>query len=394
MHNYNKGTKYLEKGNHVKALQFLKKADGDFKEKYLNMGNCYRLMNDYGKAAECYIKANSSDTPHADGRYVPMYTLALNNLGLLEYAIGLDDNATTLYRHALTIDPLYYDALWNLSNSVLRQYFSSDVGEAKDWELGWKLYEYRFKRNIPGNKDIRTEIEQWDGVSSGNTIVVQTEQGLGDKIMFGRYLPLLKEKFARVVVQCHPSLDCLYDDYEIIRDVFEEPAAVGIPICSLAGIFGLADEKWLEGKFNARKFDKGFNIGCVWSGSSTHLNNANRSCSPSYFTGLSDLGNLYSINPGCRVPKGITDISSESWADTASTVLGLDVVVTVDTSIVHLCGTLGVPCIMIQPLVATDFRWGLGHKDNAWYASVTVIENKGWDAAFAEVRKELQCIKK
>lgn len=393
MHNYNRGTKYLEKGNHIKALQFLKKSEGSFKEKYLNMGNCYRLMNDYDKAAECYILANSADVPYADGHHSQMYTLALNNLGMLEYAAGLDDNATAFYRHALTMDPLYYDALWNLSNSVLRRYFSSSVGSEEDWVLGWKLYEYRFKRNI-AEKDIRTEIPQWDGVSSGNTIVVQTEQGLGDKIMFGRYLPLLKEKFARVVVQCHPSLDCLYDDYEIVRSVAEEPGAIGIPICSLAGIFGLVNEKWLEGKFNARKFGEGLNIGCVWSGSTTHLNNANRSCDVSYFRDLSSFGNLYSINPGCRVPKGITDISSTSWSDTASTVLGLDVVVTVDTSIVHLCGTLGVPCIMIQPLKATDFRWGLGHRDTPWYSSVTILENKGWNAVFAEVRKELECIKK
>lgn len=384
MHNYNKGTKYLEKRNPLKALQFFKRSEGEFKEKFLNMGNAYRLLAQYDKAFECYLKANSPSVPFADGKYANMYTLALNNLGLLEYANGNDEDASVLYRHALTIDPLYYDALWNLGSAVLRRYFSSEVGSEEDWTIGWKLYEYRFKRN--GGKELEYATERWDGISSGRKIVVLTEQGLGDKIMFGRYLPLLAKKFSEVIVQCHPSLDCFYSDYRIIRDPIEEIDAVSIPICSLAGIFGIVDERWLEGKFVAKKFT-GFNIGCVWSGSTTHLNNANRSCPSSYFTGLADLGNLYSINPGCKVPKGITDISSTSWSETASTVLGLDLVVTVDTSIVHLCGTLGVPCIMVQPLRETDFRWGLGHSDTPWYNSVVIVENNNnWDEAFSKVR--------
>lgn len=382
MYNYNKGTKYLEKGNVDKALQFLKKAEGDFKEKYLNMGNCYRHFGDDKKAMECYLKANNPDVPYADGTRTVMYTLALNNLGMMEYAFGNDDNAEVLYRHALTIDPLYCDAMWNLSNCLLRQYFS---GREEVGKLGWDLYEYRFKKNAPvGLADV---LPRWDGVSRGNKIVVLTEQGLGDKIMFGRYLRKLEELFDEVVVQCDKSLDVFYSKYTICRDPLEHIDAVAVPICSLAGIFGIVDEKWLEGKFTTRNFD-GFNIGCVWSGSTTHLNNSNRSCPSGHFLDLSSFGSLYSINPGARVPKGIKDISSKDWSETAATVLGLDVVVTVDTSIVHLCGTLGVPCIMLQPLKATDFRWGDGN--NVWYSSVKIVRNNGsWDAVFAEVRKLL-----
>lgn len=382
MYNYNKGTKYLEKGNIEKALQFLKKAEGDFKEKYLNMGNCYRSLGQYKKAYECYTKANDKTVPFADGHFVSAYPLALNNLGLMAYGDGKDDLSEQHYRDALAIDPVYYDALWNLGQTILRKYFSST---GTDWELGWKLYEYRFKRN--NATPIDNVLEPWDRVSCGDKIVVLTEQGLGDKIMFGRYLSHLKKFFNRVIVQCHPSLDCFYSDYEIIRDPVEEVGAVSVPICSLAGIFGLVNEKWLEGKFNARKFSGDFNIGCVWNGSSTHLNNANRSCPTEHFSALSDLGNLYSLNPGARVPKGITDISSKDWSETAANVLGLDLVVSVDTSIVHLCGTLGVPCIMVQPLRETDFRWGRGHADTPWYESVVIVENNNnWSEVFRKVR--------
>lgn len=388
---YNKATKYLEKGNYTKALQFYKKQlqESEFKELYLNMGNAYRMLGRDDEALDCYIKSNDPKLQYCDGRYSPTYPLALNNLGLLAYAKGSDDIAIDLYRSALTVDPLYYDAIWNYGNALLRKYFSSIVGDAEDWSLGWQMYEYRFKR-ASGAVKVDTTIPRWDGVSSGDSIVVLTEQGIGDKIMFGRYISCLREKFSNIWVQCHPSLDWFFSDYKICREVDETDASVSIPMCSLAGIYGLVSEKWITKEINAKTFDS-FSIGCVWSGSHTHRNNHNRSCSSSYFSGLADLGALYSISPTAARAKNITDISSTAWSETAATVRGLDLVVTVDTSIVHLCGTLGVPCIMIQPLAETDFRWGLGFDDTPWYESVRIIQNDGWDSAFKKVR---ECIKK
>lgn len=382
---YNKGTKYLFAGNYTKALQFFKREPLEFKEKYINMGNCYRYFNDLDKAEKCYLKANAVSMPAANGGVKGEYTLALNNLGLIEYARGNDALAIDYYKRALSIDPVYYDCLWNLGNATLRSYFSSPVGNAEEWKLGWTLYEYRFKRVNP--VAISTGLPRWDG-RNGQKIVVLTEQGLGDKIMFGRYISLLAAE-NDVYVQCHPSLDCFYDSYKIVRDCLEVPDAVSIPICSLAGHFGLVDEKWLAGKFVERKFS-GFNIGCVWHGSATHANNRNRSCPSSYFSALAEYGNLYSITPDAKAAANVTALRPTEWSETASIVLGLDLVVTVDTSIVHLCGTLGVPCIMIQPLMETDFRWGLGHSDTPWYESVVIVENNNsWDAAFAQVRKIL-----
>lgn len=385
---YNKGTKYLFAGNYTKALQFFKKEPLEFKEKYLNMGNCYRYFNEFEKAEKCYLLANSSDIPSANSVVRGDYTLALNNLGLLEYARGNDSLAIDYYKHALSIDPLYYDCLWNLGNATLRKYFSSEVGDAEDWKLGWSLYEYRFKRVNPVRVD--NVLPRWDG-RSGNKIVVLAEQGHGDKIMFGRYLSHLSLE-NDVYVQCHPSLDVFFSDYKIVRDPAEVNDAVSVPMCSLAGHFGLVSADWLSGKFTG--VGNG-GIGCVWSGSDTHANNRNRSCPSSYFSSLREYGSLYSLNPAAGSAKSIIDLKPKTWAETCSYILGLDVVVTVDTAIVHLCGTLGVPCIMVQPLVETDFRWGLGHSDTPWYESVVIVgNNNSWDDAFASVRKILECIKK
>jgi tetratricopeptide (TPR) repeat protein len=385
---YNRGTKYLEKKNYLKAISCFKKQlrTHSFKELHLNLANCYRGLNDPSLAQKHYVIANAPSTPFADGSFAEEYSLAMNNLGLLAYWHGDDSLAISWYKKCLTLDPTHADAVWNYGNALLRMSNCSS-------NAGWQAYEYRFKRSGSAVR-IDTSVELWDGVTSGDAICVQTEQGLGDKIMFGRYLPLLAAKFKDVYVVCHPSLDVFYSDYKIVRSVAESGCALTIGICSLAMHFGVVGEKWLEGKFNARKFDQErLNIGVVWSGSPTHSNNANRSCSSHYFSSLANYGNLYNLNPTDVPAKNVAMLKPSTWAETASIVLGLDVVVTVDTSIVHLCGTLGVPCLMIQPIHETDFRWGYGG-NTVWYSSVTVVPNNNWDVAFGDVRRILECLKK
>lgn len=383
---YNRATKYLFAGKYAKALQFFKKEKSEFKELYLNMGNCYRWFNDFDNAEACYVRANSSLVPFFDKSFSPMYPLALSNLGLLEYARGNDSLAADYYVAALEIDPLYYDALWNLGNAILRRHYS---GEEVNVELGWKLYEYRFKRSS-GAVRIDNTVVRWDGVSSGSHIVVLTEQGLGDKIMFGRYLSCLRKLFDKVSVVCHESLDCLFSDYDCYRDAISSGATVSIPLCSLASIFGCVSANWLP-KFTPHDFGPGFHIGCVWSGSSSHANDRNRSVSINYFNRLKQYGNLYNLNPGCTGFKSleITDLGS-----TASYILGLDIVVTVDTSVAHLAGSLGVPCIMVQPLYETDFRWGLGRSSTPWYPSMVIVNHNDFETAFSTVEELIKCIKK
>lgn len=381
---YNRGTKQLNKNNYAKALQFFKKETGYFKELYLNMGNSYRGLGEYAKAMYCYREANKEACPSVETRRGGEYPLALSNMGLLYYAAGDDSKAIECYNRALVLDPLYPEAIWNYSNALLR---------STNCEKGWDMYEYRFKRNS-GAVRIEKYGIAWDGVTAGDSIVVLAEQGLGDKIMFSRYLPKLKEFFDTVYVQCHPSLDCFYKDYNICRDACTSKATYSIGICSLAKIFGVIEVGGWAPSFTANKFGAGLNIGCVWSGSLTHANNKNRSCVSSYFSSLSNYGNLYSLSPDAPAAKNITALSSKSWEETASNILGLDCVVSVDTSIVHLCGTLGVPCIMVQPLRETDFRWGYGGK-NVWYDSVvTVPNNNSWDSTFKHVHSLLDIIKK
>ena len=388
MQNYNRATKYLEKGNPEKALQFYKRQlkEYGFKECYLNMGNSYRLLGNDAEAIKCYIKANASDTPFSDNTF-GAYDNALGNLGLLEYTYGNDDSAIAYYTAALEKNPLHFDSIWNYSNALLRKHCSL---EEVDVASAWKMYEYRFKRSSPTKID--TRIVRWDGISSGKSIVVLAEQGMGDKFMFGRYIHCLRDYFSEIWVQCPEEMEDIFSEYFTCQEI--PNVECSIPICSLAGIFGNSDEDWLVGKFGTRKFagDR-MKIGIEWAGSATHSNNKYRSVPPSSFLDLLEFGDLYSIRSGAEAVRGVVALNACSWAESAEIVNGLDLIISVDTSIVHLAGSLGRECWMLQPSKETDFRWGnnaMG-ENNVWYDSVKVIRNhNNWANVFAEVRARLE----
>lgn len=395
MQRYVKATKLLNLNKAAKAIPLYKSylKEFNYKEPWLNLGNCYRLVDDLASAEKCYLRANSPDTPTFENKFVE-YPLALCNLGLLKYGDGKDDEAIALYNKCLTLDPLHYDAVWNYSNALLRKWCSgSDV----DVDAGWRMYSYRFKRSTPVRVDCA--LPQWDGLTKVGRICVLAEQGMGDKIMFGRYLNSLKEFAGEVWVQIPPELDVFFSEYKICRDSAECVGGFGVPFCALAARFGEVDEKWIKG-YEVKKPNSGrLRVGVVWSGSPSHANDRHRSVPVGYFRRFAVHCDLFSLNVGVGAPNWMLSSGAKSWGETAKFICGLDLVITVDTSIVHLCGTLGVECWMIQPDYETDFRWGTADEKrangidpewNRWYKSVRVIENKDWFKTLEKIETRLK----
>lgn len=311
--------------------------------------------------------------------------------------LGRDDEAIAFYGAALKENPMHFDCIWNYSNALLRKWCA---GHDVDVAGAWKMYSYRFKRANPVALD--RALPLWDGVSRVSAICVLAEQGMGDKIQFGRYISRLKNYCDRIVVQVPPELEVFFSDYEVCQDSSGSGCDVGVPICALAARFedmsfpeykSTVDAEWLRGKFTGRKLDGDFKIGIVYSGSPTHANDRNRSMPGGYFSALANFGSLYCLTPNARSIKGITNLDPKSWLETIEYILGLDLVVSVDTSVVHVCGSLGVPCLMMQPIRETDFRWGYGG-DSIWYPSVHVLQNPGtWEKMMAVVSEKLKEIK-
>ena len=378
------GHKALSAGKGHKAISMFKKFIKliPCKEGYLNLGSAYRLIEDDASALECYLLAADDSVAFANGTY-GKFDLALNNIGLLSYSENNMSEALAFFNAALEVNPYYGEAIWNISCTLLK---------STNCATGWAEYEWRFNRGESSVK-IKQGLPVWDLSSCGSSICVQTEQGFGDKIQFGRYLEHLHSYFPTVTVLCHPSQDVFFSGYKCVRELEGE---FTIPMCSLVQKFGIVDCLASRGRLNEISAinRNGFNIAVCNAGSLTHANNKYRSCPIGYMSSLSTFGNLYSLDPAGTGGKNITPLSPRSWEETIGLIRGMQLVVTVDTSIVHLAGTLGIPCLMLQPRRVPDFRWGMPGDKNVWYDSVITIDNDGtWDNAFDNVREIMKCIK-
>lgn len=127
---FNKALKYLTNKRPEKAVPlFLKllKDNAEYKEIYLNLGSCYKMLDRDDDAIEMYLKAADPEVPFTNNSFVDEYPEALNNLGLMAATYQEDDISLMYYRRALAANPKYYDAYWNMANTLLRKYCSKNM---------------------------------------------------------------------------------------------------------------------------------------------------------------------------------------------------------------------------------------------------------------------------
>lgn len=396
---YNNATALLNRNQAKKAIPIYKKClkNWEFKEAFVNIGNCYRLEDaPHALRIDMYNKALSDRVPSIEKDAAPVIGHALNNLGLAYYAIGDDVRALDCYEKAIALNPKFWEAVWNKSTCLLRQACS---GRSELFASGWECYDARFLKTPPVKlKNNRDNLFYWEPAKGGGpAIVVLAEQGIGDNIMFGRYLSSLRGLFERVYIQCDLDTEVLFPDYICVRDAIDCPETdiVAYPMCSLAKCFnnGIPTPgDYLRGRFSARTFDSSrFNVGIVWDGSPTHANNRHRSVNIGRFSRLASIANLYSLSPGFKSTKYVRGLDIKTWKDTAECINGLDLVISVDTSVVHMCGALGREAWVLQPTEETDFRWGNGVSRSPWYPSIEIFNNPGsWEPVFDMVEKRLR----
>lgn len=386
---FNKGIRLLDAGRPEKALQMFKKVlrVSEFKEAWLNLGVAYKGLNQLKKVKECFDKAADPNMPLSDKRFIEHYEIAINNIGLWHYSMEQDDEAVKCYAKAAQAFPDSQETIWNMAIARLRKYCSH-----KDTNLQqiWGLYNSRFTR-LKADKfqNDKMGLFHWDGTTvpvPGSKLVVLNEQGSGDMIMFGRYLEYAEKFFDEVYVMCLPELNYMFSKYKTVTAASQTDANYGIPMCSLGRMLDyIPDGEWLASK----RVTGGDGILCVWGGSASHVNNRNRSVSPGFFDRFSKYGKLYSLGES---RKGYEVISIKNWEHTIKELGKVRLVISVDTSIVHLCGSLGIPCICLMPLLDSDFRWGDSSMgtDNVWYKSVKIIRNPNdWETTFRSAEREL-----
>lgn len=409
-------------GNPEKAIEYLEKAIELRPENFLFMNNLalqYKQMGDYERAIELLERSLS----------IKKTSQILTNLGGVYGELHKIDRAMEYFEEAVKLDPE------SAATHVDLAYGHHLKGE---WDEGFKEYEWRFDHfpQLQHYKEIYDQDKKWDGKKDLNkkTILLYGEQGLGDMIMFARYIPQLKKAGAKVVLHCSPVLRSMFDrcdyiDATVVRDVVENKgeefpeydyqcSTMSLPY--LLGSYETSNEPYLKAikdlkeESPAKTYPKTFNIGIVWAGSPAHPRDYHRSVPLKHFKPLYELEGvkLFSLqldtrkriykyhdkpvdlSEGAEDMTEIVDLSPmiENFDDTAFFLSNLDLLITVDTAILHLAGALGIPTLaLIQNY--PDWRWKISGDTTHWYPSVKLFREEkpnDWENTLKRVKNEVE----
>ncbi len=390
------------------------------------------------EAAELYEKA----IPLASDNAGPW-----NNLGFVRVAQGRIEDGIAAYDRALAIRPDYSDALNNLGNAQLEKldlekalqsyeaalFVDPDHADAHwnrallhllkgDFPRGWLEYEWRWLKFPQFRRHFRQP--KWDGFDiSGKTILVHAEQGFGDVLQFVRLTPLVSARGATVNLECQREISGLLQHVPGIARTITRgdpipPFDVHCPLLSLPRALGLSADlipspvPYLQVDENLRnrwekrlhEYRSSFKVGIVWAGSRIHPRDTHRSMGLKEFDRLGEIEGvkLFSLQKGDgggsggAPPSGsnLADFTDElhDFSDTAALMMNLDLVIGVDTAVVHLAGALGRAVWTLLPF-SPDWRWQLGRDDCPWYPTMRLFRQSKpgeWGGVMSRVADELK----
>jgi len=403
-------------GNQLMGQKRFEEAIGLFERIIAHDRNHYLSYNSLGIAWLSVMESAKAYQALSEAlRIKPDLASAICNIGTACRDMEQLDESVNWFRLALNHDPSDADTHWNLSLSLLHR---------GDYCEGWKEYEWRFRKSDP-IKIPNHAIPLWDGSPlNGRTILLQAEQGYGDTIQFMRYVQVVAELGGKVIVECQdnnikPIVKRLQGVYDCLSWT-DEPVAANLkfPLMSLPHLLKTelatipqASGYLTVGSQEKARFKKlldscfasgGVRIGLAWDGRKTFRNDR-RSCT------LNDMEPLLSM-PGTRFVSlqkevsnvadlmmlekyGVVNLAGDlgTYYDTASLIAGLDLVVSVDTSVAHLAGALGINTWIILK-VGPDWRWLNGRYDSPWYNTVSLfrqVESGDWKPVIAAVHKKM-----
>jgi len=338
----------------------------------------------------------------------PSYVNAYSNRGAAFQALKNIPEALRSYEKAISIDPNDAYVQWNKAIALLL---------AGDFDRGWPLYEWRWKNNKSGLTERNFNQPLWLGDEDlrGKSILIHSEQGLGDSIQFSRYCDLVKSKGARVILEIQGPLTGLMRELigvdELIAKGEKLPTfdyhcpLLSLPLAFKTDFYSIPKpQKYLNcpadkhslwsvrlGPRNLKR------VGLVWSGSLGHANDHNRSLHlsemleklPQGFEYFSLQKEVREVDKDCLENSGIRHYGDEiiDFSDTAALCELMDLVVCVDTSVAHLAGALGKNIWLILPYVP-DWRWMLEADTSPWYHSMRLYRQT-MDKKYATVLNKI-----
>jgi|SRR5580704_7909625 tetratricopeptide (TPR) repeat protein len=375
----------------------------DHPKAHYNRGVTLIKLGRYAEAVAAYDRAVAAAPEHA---------AAWVNRGKALAQLSRFREAIVDYDKALAIDN-HANAHFNKALALLT------LG---DYRAGFAEYESRWRRTgMPEQKSRGKPLWLGEYPLARKHILVHAEQGLGDTIQFARYVPRLTASGATVVLEVQPELKALMKTLEgaaaiIARDGPLPPFDVHCPLGSLplamktepssvpAQIPYLGADDTRMAKWSARlETLPRPRIAIVWSGNPDHENDRNRSIAFSRLKPLFDLpASFVSVQRDVRnedaenlaAETRVTQLGGEleDFTDTAAVLALCDLVIAVDTAVVHLAGAMGRPVWVLVPF-APDWRWSLQGETTPWYPTVRLFRQTSlddWDGVIARVGDELR----
>ncbi|KWE79181.1 hypothetical protein WT54_28085 [Burkholderia territorii] len=391
-------------------------AQPRFVAAHFNLGNTFEALGRHGEAAAAFEAALALHPP---------FPLALFGLANALCAQARHREALPYYERAVGLDPSFGLAWLNLGNAhhalgaheMALRAFDQALRVAPDLKLAHLhravtlltlgdftrgLPAYEARHDTPGATPLGT-LPRWQGEPiTSRTLLIRAEQGFGDTLQFVRFVPLVRERCARVVLEVQPELVTLLTPAAarwrvtlVAQGAAKPPAAdIACTLMSLPFLLGLqpadivAGRRYLDVPDSARRRFRGSlggqskrKFGLAWSGRRQAQENRSMpfdALAP--LLALSDIDWIVlqpaldederaRVDAHPRVHR--LDGRLRDFAETAALIERLDGVVTIDTAVAHLAGALGKPLWIMLPFAA-DWRWFTGD-DCPWYPHARLV---------------------
>ncbi|MCA8986473.1 MAG: tetratricopeptide repeat protein [Planctomycetaceae bacterium] len=437
---------------HTQAIDCITQA-GEIRKKDLvvehNLGREYQLLKDLERAEEHYIRAleinqtcasawNNLGVIYQDraeyrksfnciNRAVelcPSLADAVNNLANLHEAMGNFEPMRGLYERAISLRPDYPEAHHSLSQVMLR---------GEEFARGWELYRWRYKKKDHDHRPYRHQ--EWQGESlKGKKLLVYSEQGIGDVVMFATCLPDLLKEVPQLSLEVDPRMTKLFarsfpgvttvdrPHRDPAPPLFVKGADVQISIADLLERYRQKVEDFpraeqlleadpvLRMKWRKRldQLGPGLKVGISWTGGKNLDLKTRRSLPLEQWAAWGQIPGVKFINlqygdhrQTLTSFEQFSQVRVYDWADSdpmkdledfSAKISELDLVISIDNATVHFAGALGVPtwCLLCK---VPDWRWFFREHETLWYKSVQLFrqqEPADWSTVLSAVQSELK----
>lgn len=401
-------------------------------------GLAFQKLRHFESAKRCFERTIELDPAHALGHFALAYALiklrrldeaepflrrsleldpknpqAIAEMGMIELCKGRFAQGASHFEQALALDP---------QNAGAHFYLGLDHLMHGRFDKGWK--ELLWVRKIPDLSPPDLAIASWDGQPDPEaTVLLRAEQGFGDMIQLVRYASMVKERVGQVFLECPAPLRRALAAVPGVDEVIELgnfiPEGVKtIPLFNLPALFETKLETipwngaYIRGDFPMRAVLREFfprdssklRVGLVWQGNPEHPDDKRRSMPAELFARLARVEGVefFSLQKGfgaeqtkslqSRLPFRELGSLCEDFADTASVIQELDLVLGVDTSVIHLAGAMGKPAWAMLSFLP-EWRWMLHREDSPWYPSLRLFRQKSsgdWEELLARVAAALR----